>query len=282
MNANRKADLQRKLTLVPTPKPPSGLAERIKSDIPKQLRFDAEKERQRLSRAVAFNLRVAAAVLVLISSSYLALQFMSRLEQGPAPAALDGLKRSRPAVKAVTQTAAPAAEPQAQATPPPAKVAQRRAKQQKKAPELVAAAPPPPPAAAPAALPVSAEAAARKEVKSPVAESITVSGVRDDQRKLDAQLTTSPVSGKNMLHVLGKTSGEIVGARQIAPTVWEVDRDSALERDFKMTPWKEMSPEAKQKILEAELARGADPKEIARRAREAGLIEFADSIEKKH
>jgi hypothetical protein len=35
------------------------------------------------------------------------------------------------------------------------------------------------------------------------------------------------------------------------------------------------------KILEAELAAGADKKTVARVAREAGLTEFADSIEKR-
>ena len=81
MNANRKADLQRKLTLASVPKPPAGLAERIKREIPKELRFNAEKERERLSKAVAFNLRVAASILILVSSAYLGLQLLSRLDQ---------------------------------------------------------------------------------------------------------------------------------------------------------------------------------------------------------
>ena len=42
MSPNRKAELQRKLTLAPIPKPPAGLADRIKDEIPKKLAFDAE------------------------------------------------------------------------------------------------------------------------------------------------------------------------------------------------------------------------------------------------
>src|SRR5947209_18262872 len=80
MNANRKADLQRKLAMAPLPKPPAGLAERIKSEIPQHLLVDVRKERQRLSQSVAFNMRVAASVLFLVLSVYLALHVLSRAE----------------------------------------------------------------------------------------------------------------------------------------------------------------------------------------------------------
>ena len=62
MTTNRRAEIQRRLSLAPVPKPPAGLADRIKDDIPKELRFDAEKERARLRQGVAFNLRVAASI----------------------------------------------------------------------------------------------------------------------------------------------------------------------------------------------------------------------------
>ena len=78
MRPNRKADLQRKLSLAPVPKPPAGLADRIKRDIPKPLLIDAEKERVRLRQAVAFNIRVAASIILLVSSLYLALNLVSR------------------------------------------------------------------------------------------------------------------------------------------------------------------------------------------------------------
>jgi hypothetical protein len=78
MTANRRAELQRKLGMVPVPKPPAGLAERIKSDIPKELMVDADKERRRLRQAVSFNVRVAASIILLVSSVYLALNLVSR------------------------------------------------------------------------------------------------------------------------------------------------------------------------------------------------------------
>lgn len=78
MSPNRKADLQRKLAMAPIPKPPAGLAERIKSDIPQHLLFDVRKERERFSRSISFNLRVAASVILLIGSVYLALYVLTR------------------------------------------------------------------------------------------------------------------------------------------------------------------------------------------------------------
>src|SRR4029079_3657657 len=81
MSPNRKADLQRKLSMAPIPKPPAGLAERIKSDIPQHLLVDVRKERERLSRSVSFNLRVAASILLLVGSAYLALHILSREER---------------------------------------------------------------------------------------------------------------------------------------------------------------------------------------------------------
>lgn len=66
MNSKRKADLQRRLSMAAVPRPPGDLAERIKSDIPEYLRPDAD--RKRLTRSVAFNMRVAASILVVISS----------------------------------------------------------------------------------------------------------------------------------------------------------------------------------------------------------------------
>src|SRR5215210_1538569 len=75
---DRRADLQRKLAMAPVPKPPAGLADRIKHDIPKELMLDAEKERRRLRQSVSFNIRVAASIILLVSSVYLALNLLSR------------------------------------------------------------------------------------------------------------------------------------------------------------------------------------------------------------
>lgn len=66
MNVKRRAELQRKLSLTAVPRPPAGLAERIKADIPKYL--DAENERRRLSRSMTLNFRIAASIILLVSS----------------------------------------------------------------------------------------------------------------------------------------------------------------------------------------------------------------------
>src|SRR5438045_3164713 len=76
MNSNRKADLQRRLSMASMPKPPAGLADRIKQDIPQYL--GTQPERERLSKSIAFNLRVAASILLMVSSVYLCLHILSR------------------------------------------------------------------------------------------------------------------------------------------------------------------------------------------------------------
>jgi hypothetical protein len=78
MTRNRKADLQRKLTMAPVAKPPAGLANRIKRDIPQHFAFQAETERTQLRKSAMFNLRIAASIILLVSSLYLALHLVSR------------------------------------------------------------------------------------------------------------------------------------------------------------------------------------------------------------
>jgi hypothetical protein len=78
MTRNRKADLQRKLTMAPVAKPPAGLADRIKSEIPQHFVFQAEDERTRFRKSTMFNLRIAASIILLVSSVYLALHLVSR------------------------------------------------------------------------------------------------------------------------------------------------------------------------------------------------------------
>lgn len=80
MRANRQADLQRKLTLTAVPTPPAGLADRIKTDIPKHFP-DSSAERRRLGNAVAFNMRVAASILLLVGSLFVALHLLNKAAQ---------------------------------------------------------------------------------------------------------------------------------------------------------------------------------------------------------
>lgn len=76
MNTKRKADLQRRLSMASVPKPPQGLADRIKADIP-DLRA-VPRERERAPRSFMFNVRVAASIILLAGSAYLTLNLLSR------------------------------------------------------------------------------------------------------------------------------------------------------------------------------------------------------------
>lgn len=103
----RRSELQRKLESLPAPKPPANLAERIKSEIPKDLRFNAEEERERLSGGIALNLRVAASILVLIATAYLALHVMTRTKSFETAAPVSNAGRST-TIPLSTSTAASA------------------------------------------------------------------------------------------------------------------------------------------------------------------------------
>ena len=237
MNADRRATLQRKLAVAPVPKPPAGLAAKIKSDIPKELRFSAERERARLAQSVRLSLAVAASVIVVIATAYLALQVTSTTSVAPAAKNTTATTAPFPVLQA------PAAAP----PPPPPEVAPQRKEERKVAvhralTKQIAPSPPPPAAvAAPsaAAMPAVADAVDRSAMKTM------------EEQVVRTEATRSPISG----NVMGSAGAPVV-------------------------PWKDASRETKIKILKDELARGADPKEVARVAREAGLDAFADSIEK--
>ena len=85
MTQKKKAELQRKLSIAPVPRPPDDLLNRIKADIPDYLR--TEQDRDRFSRSVAFNLRVAASILLVITSAFLGIRLLSPESQkrGMAP-----------------------------------------------------------------------------------------------------------------------------------------------------------------------------------------------------
>src|SRR6478736_4107624 len=107
MTTKRKAELQRRLSMASMPKPPAGLADRIKADIPDLL--TTARERERLSSSIAFNLRVAASIILLISSAYLGVQLLSRAGRNEArPAtAVAMMKNSRPPSPASAPAVAP-------------------------------------------------------------------------------------------------------------------------------------------------------------------------------
>ena len=134
MSPNRKAALQRKLAMAPIPKPPAGLAERIKHQIPKSLpiSIDTERERKQLWRSVTFDVRVAASILLLISSAYLCVHLLWRADRERKEEAialeratkmLEEKSAAASATASTTATNVPSSTAYAFATPPSAKVA---------------------------------------------------------------------------------------------------------------------------------------------------------------
>jgi hypothetical protein len=122
MNANKKADLQRRLTLASVPKPPEGLAERIKREIPDHFAAGQKEDRNRLASSIAFNMRVAASILLLISSVYVGFRLLSPgydlQKQAAAPALVPPATRhqteelARANTGTMSTLTAPAAAPQ--------------------------------------------------------------------------------------------------------------------------------------------------------------------------
>lgn len=104
MTSKKKADLQRKLTLAQVPRPPADLAERIKRDIPPHLVMGggASSDPNRFTRSIFFDMRVAASVLLVVTSAFFALQFFSSHADRDKLAQLEP-RMSRP--MPVTQTA---------------------------------------------------------------------------------------------------------------------------------------------------------------------------------
>lgn len=103
MNSKRNADLQRKLAMTSVPKPPAGLADRIKSQIPEQVGtrrgttlFAGRGERLRTT----FGLGIAASLVVLISSVYVAMRVLPRAAEPLRP-------RTAVAARSEKVTAAP-------------------------------------------------------------------------------------------------------------------------------------------------------------------------------
>ena len=74
MNSKRRAELQRKLSMGAVPRPPADLSDRIKADIPQYLRTD--EDRDRFTGSVAFSMRVAASILLLITTAFVTLRLL--------------------------------------------------------------------------------------------------------------------------------------------------------------------------------------------------------------
>ena len=94
MTQKRKAEIQRRLSLRHVPAPPEGLADRIKADIPKYL--DPAADRERMKRSIWFNLRVAAAVLLMLGSTFALVTLVTPDQKSPV--AMSDMKSDSPAM----------------------------------------------------------------------------------------------------------------------------------------------------------------------------------------
>ena len=343
MTAKRKAELQRKLALAPVPKPPADLAERIKRDIPKPLLVDAEKERFRLRQSVAFNVRVAASIILLVSSVYLALHLVSR-KFGAAP---EETARVAEAPAANTQTSATMPVVLPTNPPSPQSIDAKLQKQNERKQIIVAearqepiatrradeeaagntvsidtqtarTAGSPPPAAAP--MPVLAQAPAvaaesdsayapqreRAAVAAPSAKTaafafdveasaapfdaskqivrISIDGARD--AAADVAFNDDAVASWHTLASDGTSLYEITLRPHAGPNdVIATARVNNMERVIRrsdLRSWNDASRRMKYAALAAALDAGVPAKDVAAKARAAGLDDLAAAADARH
>ena len=314
MTANRRADLQRKLAMVPVPKPPDGLADRIKSDIPKELMLDADKERRRLRQSVAFNIRVAASIILLVSSVYLALNLLSRrfgpLEMASkSNVATDTVAAAAPQAP-VTQLAKahdlPAEQPRL--LPATAKTAAVRRDDRKEV--IVAEARPEPLALHDAAKENEEIARDRIEVAAPAPPpppppAARAAGAFAYNPALEVEIAAAPFdAAKHVVRVSGGDEKPKVTFNDEAVAAWRAVSDDLYEvmlrpggsdaiafvqagdltrtiRRGDLRSWNDASRRTKSAALAAALAAGVAPAEVAAKARAAGLDDLAAAAEAK-
>jgi hypothetical protein len=322
MTTKRKAELQRKLALAPVPKPPADLAERIKGEIPQHLMMDTG-ERARFRRAVAFNVRVAASIILLVSSVYLALHLLSR-KFGPQETAATAVTASNAAKPIVLPN-----------TPPPPISEEAKAEAQKKkpiivaesrretldqpqaktqgqpenraaetadnvtveepavvgaAPSAAASAPAPPPMmpmaakAAPAfSLDVEASAAPFDAAKNVVRVSVDGAFGRASDVTPDVAFSDDAVASWHTLASDTTSLYEITlrpqtGAEDVIATV-RVGGTERVIRRSDLHAWSDASRRMKATTLAAALDAGVPPKDVAAKARAAGLDDLAAAAE---
>jgi hypothetical protein len=112
MNSKRRAELQRKLSMGAVPRPPADLFDRIKADIPQYLQ--TETDRARFTGSVAFSMRVAASILLLITTAFVTLRLLEPASRenaafAPKPQLVPAVAHYQPATDAA-RAAQPAGE----------------------------------------------------------------------------------------------------------------------------------------------------------------------------
>ena len=328
MTTKRKAELQRKLAIAPVAKPPAGLADRIKGEIPKHLVADTSKERARFRQSIAFNVRVAASIILLVSSVYLALHLLSR-RFGPPEMMSTAAKE--PAATATTAVVLPTTPPPAMSTEAKAEAQARkpivvaesrrqtlseaRAKKNEETADNAAVTTAQAPAAAGSAAP-SAVAAPMPVPPPPLTESITITGTAPTMAKtaalsFDVEASAAPFdAGKQIVRVsldgyrdatpdvafnddvvaswhLISSDGTSLYEMTLRPQTGRDDiiataRVGSAERVIRRSDlhsWDEASRRMKAAALAAALEAGVPPKDVAAKARAAGLDDLAAAAE---
>lgn len=278
MNSKRKADLQRKLALAPVPRPPAGLAERIKNDIPDYLKPDAE--RRRVASTLSFNLRVAAALLVVLSSVLAAVYLLEPEDQMRSIAAVDRqgptqVFAEREAAAATDEVrveitqAAPAATPAANQPAQPAALQLARAADRAEPPKeevdaglaggtvaVAELAPPPPPPVATAPPPAEAAPAA-----APIAQSAAEATAAESAAESVADSAAEPQRAK-VASLVREAYAADVDLRRRGNSVFGISVDPAVFHNIKATLEQNQRPSASAVNLEAivNYFAGAPPK----------------------
>ncbi|MGH9420526.1 MAG: hypothetical protein ACRD3J_11165 [Thermoanaerobaculia bacterium] len=228
MTRNRKADLQRKLAMAPVATPPAGLADRIKSDIPRNLGFESERARTRTS--ALSNLRIAASIILLVSGTYFALHFLSRTDLNRTPAT--SVAESKPASEPRAAIAMPT-------TPPEPGSAREQPRT-----DL-----PPMPTAPPARVaPVQSariSEAKREEAARMSAGAPSLVDTRDRETAADGRIAAAnealplpappppaPASQAQAAPMAGVVGGTLQKERQVTAKTSALSYDAAPERDF--------------------------------------------------
>ena len=204
MKNRRKAELQRKLSATPLQRPPAGLAERIKRDIPQDLRYTTDDDRARFSMFNTLSLRVAASILILVGGAYFAIRLMSEANHQSTVATIQVPQTApvmQPAPKVADEgmstTVADHMVPAAPvAVTTPASLPRAKAKDERREGRQLQIAAneeakrldftPPPPPAAPVAAPVVQSADA--------ATSSTFAGAAEPQKKGDREIAAQNIT----------------------------------------------------------------------------------------
>lgn len=122
MSKERKAELQRKLAMTTVPRPPADLLDRLKADIPVDLGATPERDRSLWRSALV--MRVAASLMLLVTTGLVTWRVLQPGVRPAAPVSAQRAAQREPLVPAVTRSVTRPSEEKVEA-PPVAETASR-------------------------------------------------------------------------------------------------------------------------------------------------------------